>query len=209
MNAYIFCWSESDRRPGYDISSGDLIIAADSGFLYAQRCGVTPDIVLGDFDSIDGSSVPSGFDRITLPREKDDTDALYAVKLALSKGCNGIYLAGGMGGRLDHTLGAISVLRYASEKGAECGMDDGYTRVFYVRSGQTAEMKYDPEVRYISFFPSESASTITVKGLHYTLDGYVLRASDSICVSNEFNPGVSGSVTAEKGDLIAVMIRRS
>ena len=31
---------------------GDLVIAADAGYLTAKKMGVTPDILLGDFDTL-------------------------------------------------------------------------------------------------------------------------------------------------------------
>lgn len=207
MNAYIFCWSESDRLP-YDIAPDDLVIAADSGYKYAERCGVRPDIVLGDFDSLDETYVPPDAEKITLPKEKDETDALYAVRLAISKGCNGVYLVGGLGGRLDHTLGALAVLRYAAEKGVKTRIDDGYTSAFIVQDGAEVVLPYDPCVKHVSFFPSNGEVTLSVKGLKYTLDGYTLKAADPLCVSNEFVPDRCGSVYAKGGDAVAVMIKQ-
>ena len=82
--ALIFCWSESDRYP-CEIREGDYIICADSGFKYAERLGLKPDILLGDFDSY--SAVGNEAENvITLPAEKDDTDAIEKLIWCYEKG---------------------------------------------------------------------------------------------------------------------------
>lgn len=205
--AIIYCWSESDRLP-FEHCDGDYIICADSGINYARRVGVTPDVVLGDFDS---SECPEGthnsFDVISLPREKDDTDALYAARTALAKGYVRIYLAGGLGGRLDHTLGAISVLRFIEKNGAECVICDGETRVSLVRSGTEKQFLYDANVEYISVFPSNGrVSGVSIKGLKYSLENFELTSDFPIGVSNEYVFGQDGYISTENGDLIIVEI---
>lgn len=205
--AIIYCWSESDRMP-FEPSDGDIVICADSGINYARRVGVRPDIVLGDFDS---SERPEGtdnpFDIIALPREKDDTDALYAARTALAEGCDKIYLAGGLGGRLDHTLGAISVLRFIEKEGAECVICDGKTRVSLVRSGTEKKFEYDANVEYISVFPSNGKSFgVKIKGLKYSLENFELTSDFPIGVSNEYVFGQDGFISSENGDLLIVEI---
>ena len=57
---------------------GDLQIAADAGLLLCERLGVRPDVVLGDFDSMDVRQAPA--DCIRVPVEKDDTDTMLALR---------------------------------------------------------------------------------------------------------------------------------
>ena len=64
---------------------GDLVIAADAGYRACREAGIVPDLLLGDFDSMDQ---PSDFSNIRRsPVEKDDTDTMLAVKTALEEGC--------------------------------------------------------------------------------------------------------------------------
>ena len=206
--AIIYCWSESDRAP-FEHRDGDFIICADSGINYAKRLGVRPDIVLGDFDSATRPEEKSLFDVITLPTEKDDTDALFAARTALSKGYREIYIAGGLGGRLDHTLGAISVLRFIENEGAECVISDGKTRVSFVRSGTEKVFPFDENVEYISVFPSHGKSCgVDIKGLKYSLDDFELTSEFPIGVSNEYVLGQDGRIKAGDGDLLIVEILR-
>ena len=89
--------------------SADYIIAADGGQNRAREFGLQPDCVIGDFDS---TTLNEDFDclYITYPAEKDLTDTEAALTHALEKGCRNVILLGGMGGRLDHTMGNIGLL---------------------------------------------------------------------------------------------------
>ena len=88
---------------------GDLQIAADAGLLLCERLGVRPDVVLGDFDSMDVRQAPA--DCIRVPVEKDDTDTMLALREGLRRGCDTFYLYGATGGaRLDHTLANLQSL---------------------------------------------------------------------------------------------------
>ena len=72
------------------------MLAADAGYLACRQAGVVPDLLLGDFDSMDQ---PEDFDRVRrMPVEKDDTDTMLAVKTGLEQGCGEFYLYGGTGG---------------------------------------------------------------------------------------------------------------
>ena len=112
-----------------DLQDNDLCIAADAGFGYAQRLGILPDLIVGDFDSAKDAppEVLRGIreiaendpDRIVqLEVMKDDTDTLRAVKIGLSRGYKKFYLYGAMGGsRFDHSLANIQTLLYIKHNG--------------------------------------------------------------------------------------------
>ena len=206
--AIIYCWSESNILP-FEKEDGDFIICADSGIDYANRVGATPDVVLGDFDSSKKPEAEAGFQTIILPVEKDDTDALFAARFALEKGFEKICLAGGIGGRLDHTLGAIAVLRFIEKNGAECVICDGKTRISLIRAHTVKKIEYDPNTAYVSVFPSEGDSDgVDIKGFKYSLQGFHLTSSFPIGVSNEPVPASDGYITAGSGDLIVTEIFR-
>ena len=99
------------------LASNSLVIAADGGYKYLDSLGIAPDIYIGDYDS---SECPEGVDAVRLPVEKDDTDMLAAVRLALGRGCREIHMFGGTGGRLDHTLANIQTLHFVTGRGG-CG----------------------------------------------------------------------------------------
>ena len=202
--AVIFCWSESDRKP-FELNSEDYIICADSGYKYAERLGVKPHILLGDFDSYsaDGSEAS---DMIVLPTEKDDTDAMYAVKLAVEKGFDEILLAGGIGGREDHTRGAVSVLKFIRNHCAG-SISDGYTSVNIVKNGETLVIPYDSSIRYVSVFPCGESATVTLKGLKYEITDYTLRDDYPLGVSNEQTLNNESVISCTDGSVEVYTIR--
>ena len=78
---YIFGAGEFDgvfRKPERD----DLIIAADGGISAASKAMLTPNLIIGDFDSYDGT-IPEG--AVVCPREKDDTDTGMAVEAGINE----------------------------------------------------------------------------------------------------------------------------
>lgn len=90
-----------------DKSSVDFIIACDKGLEYALADGVTPNLVIGDFDSLSDKSLLDFFPSecvLRYPHDKDFTDTQLALKYAAKYkapfGKVGIF--GGDGGRLDH-----------------------------------------------------------------------------------------------------------
>ena len=94
-----------------------FVIACDRGYDYACRCGVKPDLVLGDFDSC-RSPVAEDLPVETLPAEKDDTDTMHALRRALELGCTDIALVCALGGRLDHLLANLQTAVFAARQGA-------------------------------------------------------------------------------------------
>ena len=82
-NCVIFCAGGFDGLLS-PIQSDDLVIAADGGLTHAQQLGIAPQVILGDFDSL--GYVPE--DARVFPVEKDDTDAMLAVRHGLLKGCD-------------------------------------------------------------------------------------------------------------------------
>ena len=87
----------------------DLIIAADSGYMNAKALGVTPDLLLGDLDSLGDIKPPKTAEILQVPAEKDFTDTQLAVDTAIKKGASEIIIVGGLSGRLDHTLANIQL----------------------------------------------------------------------------------------------------
>ena len=79
------------------------VICADAGYETAERYGITPDLVVGDFDSAK-TLPPKGNKVLTLPVEKDVTDTMYAVIKGFAKGYRSFVLVGCLGGaRFDHS----------------------------------------------------------------------------------------------------------
>ena len=110
----IFCAGEFHGlvRP---LQQDDFILAADGGLAHAEALGLTPNGILGDFDSL--GYTPEG--AAVFPVEKDDTDAMLAVRKGLELGYREFYLYGSLDGpRLDHTVANFQTLRFLCDHGA-------------------------------------------------------------------------------------------
>ena len=93
----------------------DFLIAADGGLDHILRAGLVPHEILGDFDSL--GYVPGG--ARVFPVEKDDTDAMLAVRRGLSLGYREFWLYGSLDGpRLDHTVANFQTLQFLADHDA-------------------------------------------------------------------------------------------
>ena len=160
----------------------DLIICADAGIMHADKMNFAPDIWVGDFDS----SCQHGFcakRQIRLPREKDDTDTMYAARVALREGADEVTLLAASGSRLDHTLANLFVLKFLEDNGASARMEDEHNTVMLVKSSARIT-KTDGS--YLSLLPFCSVPTgVTVNGVKYPLDNAALYDNNTLGVSNE------------------------
>lgn len=166
-----------------EIDSEDMIIAADGGLKAAESCHITPHCIIGDFDSL--GSVPNGENIRILPCEKDTTDMFEAVNAGLEMGCKVFHLYGGTGGRLDHTIANIQLLKYFAEKGAELFL---YGKDFAITALNKDTIRLNGKAGcYVSVFAlSDIVTGVTIKNLKYELSNHTLANSFPLGVSNEF-----------------------
>ena len=115
-----------DRIRAY-LREDDFYICCDSGLKHREGLGIVPDLIVGDFDSHENPCLD--IDTIVLPCEKDDTDTVFAAKEALKRGFQDFLLVGIIGGRLDHTLGNISLLLMLDGQGKKAVALDDYSEM--------------------------------------------------------------------------------
>jgi len=162
---------------------GDLVIAADAGYRTCRSVGIEPDLLLGDFDSMDQ---PTDFSNVRrVPVEKDDTDTMLAVKTALENGCKEIFLYGGTGGkRLDHTLANLQTLLYLRRRGARGWLyDDDF--IWTVIEDESMTIPRTVEWGLFSAFSlGDRAEGLDLSGFQYPLQDGVLTPEFPLGVSN-------------------------
>ena len=183
----------------------DIVIAADSGALNAKRLGVTPQTVLGDFDSMKEKDIPENAEILRVPAEKDFTDTQLAVDTAIKKGATEIVIIGGIDGRLDHTLSNLGILEDLSAKHIHAVILDGKNRIRYINSTSTliARSGY----RYLSLLClSEKAKGVSVEGCKYPLASATLNRSFQYAVSNEI-VGNCALISVRKGGIYIIESR--
>ncbi|MCL2509050.1 MAG: thiamine diphosphokinase [Oscillospiraceae bacterium] len=179
-----------------------FIIAADGGYNTLVSLGLCPDLLLGDFDSLDSSDLPAGIETIRHPAQKDDTDMMLAAREGLSRGFDAFHIHGGAGGRLDHTLANLHVLSYLAERGAAGFLFHRDCVITAVRDGTLCfPAGYGGTVSV--FCHGENARGVSLAELRYPLNGAELDMSFPLGVSNEFT-GAPASVRVGQGTLIVI-----
>ena len=180
--------------------AGDVILAADAGFRLCRELGLTPDLLLGDFDSMEA---PKDFAHlIRVPVEKDDTDTMLAVREGLRLGCTEFHLYGGTGGkRLDHTLANFQALLYLRRHGARgCLYDDDFCWTAMEDESLTLTRQVDWGI--VSLFPQDGAAEgVTLTGLQYPLADARLTPDVGLAVSNHF-AAEQAAIAVRKGALL-------
>ena len=109
------------------LRTDDYVVYCDSGLKHQARLQVQPNLIVGDFDSHENPLLD--VETIVLPREKDDTDTVYALKECVRRGFEDFLLLGVVGGRLDHTIGNVSTLLYLDEAGKRGRILDDYSEM--------------------------------------------------------------------------------
>ena len=108
----------------------DMVIAADSGLLLLNQAQIEPDMVIGDLDSLrpsDLEHIPQA--RIHRDSGQDDTDLEKAICYCLEHRVGSADIVGATGGRLDHSLNAVSVLvKYGDRLSLTLHDRDGWAR---------------------------------------------------------------------------------
>ncbi len=188
-----------------EISENDFVICADGGYDKAIDARIAPDMVVGDLDSIK-SDIPSDIKTVTAPAHKDDTDTLLAVKLALKKGFRHICLVGACGGRTDQTIANLSVLIYLLKKGVWAEIIGDECNAMIIKNDTrtlSAELS-----RYLSVFSVSKSAVVSIEGAEYELSRYKLKRSFPIGVSNEFKESTDCVITAHKGTVLIMMVKK-
>ena len=177
---------------------GDLVIAADAGYRVCQQAGIVPDLLLGDFDSMDQPDFPN---IRRSPVEKDDTDTMLAVKTALEEGCDTVYIYGGTGGkRLDHTLANLQTLLFIRRRGARGYL---YADDFVWTAVENGSLTIEKTVGwglFSVFCLGDRAEGIDETGFQYPLADAVLTPEFPLGVSNHILEPTA-TITVRKGAL--------
>ena len=164
-----------------DYLEDSFVIAADGGLLSLDKNNITPDLIIGDFDSL--GFEPEGDNVIKHPVKKDDTDMMLAVKKAIDLGYKEIIVFGGCGGRLDHTLANVNTMVYALEKDANISILDSENDL-YITDDDIKLSHRDKD--NFSLFAIEEKAVVDIEGAEYSGSGIVISNNTTLGVSNSF-----------------------
>ncbi|MBT1164131.1 thiamine diphosphokinase [Bifidobacterium felsineum] len=189
------------------IPSDAYIVAADGGLDHTRALGITPNVVVGDFDSLEGArpTAEAGMRTVVLPPLKDDPDMLSALKIGWAAGCREFRIWGGLGGRVDHTLSNIQLMALLAQHGASGYLFGDGTVITAICDGALtfAAHPVAKAGRMVSVFSlSDVSLDVNEPGLKYELEHGTLTNTVVQGVSNEFRDNVPASISVAQGTLI-------
>lgn len=194
MKALIFSGGEFNGLPeGTRPADYNLTVAADKGYAYAESVGIVPDIFVGDFDSFFEKSRVKSPEIFRLIPEKDMTDTQEAVEIAINRGADSILIVGALGGRIDHALANIQLLKFGLDRNANVEIADRCNRVLLLNAPVRIKRQEDC---CLSLIPLTRCEHVFIRGVYYPLSDAVMDLGNSLGISNEFveeyadiNPG--------------------
>ena len=199
MNASCFVFGAG---PFYGLvtapQEGDHILAADGGYRHCKAINLTPDLLLGDFDSL--GIPPDTLPVQTFPVEKDDTDTMLALKTGLNLGYRTFHIYGGTGGRMDHTLANLQALAYLAQQGARGYLYDE-TYVFTAIYNSSITLPARSEGIFSVFCLGPEPKNISILGGQYGGEHVPLSPFFPLGVSNHFQ-GKPVTISVEAGCLL-------
>ncbi len=187
------------------LSAADLLIAADGGLTHLQTLGLAPQLLIGDLDSVSADQVEwakaNGSQIERYPVAKNETDLELALRAALKLGCDEIVIVAGLGGRLDQTLGNLSLLQMEELRSCAVRFEDGREEVFLIRD--TAEIHGQPG-DVVSLLPLwEVVTGVVTENLAYPLRDETLYPEKTRGISNVMNTA-QARVSINNGELLCI-----
>lgn len=191
-----------------EITKDTIIIAADSGANCLWRYKITPNYLIGDFDSIDHKILNYWrYKNVTVesyPTDKDFTDTQLALKKALKLKVKKITFLGCLGGtRIDHLLGVIGLLTECANLNIDASLQDDYQTITLLKKSITVHGKVGQMFSLQAY--GSTVKHLSISGSKYFLKNYSLKMGDALTLSNEFlNKKVR--ISFKSGRLLLIMM---
>ncbi|NLK20960.1 MAG: thiamine diphosphokinase [Epulopiscium sp.] len=187
------------------VNQADCIICADKGMEHAKNMNLLPDLIVGDFDSASEEAIAFYKNKSvpfkTFPTEKDKTDTELALEYAIHKGAKQIWIVGGIGSRMDHTLGNIHLLYLSLKSKIPATLIDAHNQIHLIDDRITIVGNKNDYVSLIPF--SLEVTGVSTKGLYYPLENAILRGGSSYGVSNAITDS-KAFITIKSGLLLVI-----
>jgi thiamine pyrophosphokinase len=186
-------------------STHRLVIAADGGAAHCLTAGVPVDLLVGDFDSVDGTVLETlaaqGTRIVKFPVGKDFTDLELALAEARAQGATRVTVTGASGGRLDHTLGALGALASVAELEPALIEPGDTTWVLAPEGRRSIELQGDGAT--VSLIAFGGAADVTITGVRWPLNHARLTPDAALGVSNVIT-GARARISVHEGVILAI-----
>lgn len=167
------------------LEGASYIVAADGGLAHARTLGLTPDLLVGDLDSVTPSALAAYPDLPTRqhPQEKDQLDLELALEAALGAGASTLRVLGAFGSRLDQGLAALLIAARHAAAGRRVSLHGGNHEAHVVRPGAALELEL-PAGTTLSLLALEEGSVVTSRGVAYPMSRAELPYGTGLGLSN-------------------------
>ena len=200
INDYSFCEK---------YTKDSIVVCCDGGMLHAFKLGIIPNVIVGDFDSADSSTIhyfkSKNVPFKTYPTHKDETDIELGLDEAIEMGARDITIIGGIGSRMDHTLANCHLLLYLLKKGINARIVNENNEIVVIDNKAKISGKAGDLVSLIPL--SMVVRGITTKGLEYPLYNAALSIDDRLIGVSNVMLGSVAEVTVEEGYLYVMRCR--
>lgn len=181
----------------------EYIIAADSGYVTCINADITPDLIIGDFDSSQKPCIAAEI--ISLNKEKAYSDTMHCVIEAKNRGYNHIDIINAIGDRIDHSYANILCLDYCNKNDINCKIITNKCRLSLINGTSRIPKEYE---NFSLFAFMSECKKVKISGAYYTAGFYDkdyldISPSDQFALSN-FVTEDYATVSLEEGTLLLI-----
>lgn len=195
----------TDRLRGI-ARAADLVVVADGGLRHAAGLGVSPTVIVGDFDSVEVRDLAShaATPKQRHPTDKRELDLELALAEAQRRGAQRTIVMGAFGSRLDQTLAALLVCARHQREGLACTLHGTHVDAYPLSAGQSVDPTL-PAGTTFSVVALDDAVLVSIRGARYTADRIALPFGVGRGVSNE--SAGDTEVTCHRGLMVVIVER--
>lgn len=216
MSTVVICGggpiSEVANLEPYKSNDDVVFIGADKGSMHLLDLGITPDIAVGDFDSLSAEEFKVLLKQVPVvnvaPAEKDETDTDLALSQAVDYHPQHILLTGVTGRRLDHYMAVLnSLYRFQKDNpDIQFKIMNKWNEMLLLSPGITVLPRHE-HFPFVSFFALQGTiEQVTLIGMKYNVDHETIEIGNSRFTSNEVL-SEQGSISFSSG--ICLLVRSS
>lgn len=191
-----------------ELEENCVLICADSGANCLYHYNITPNYLIGDFDSISREGLEFFSRKHCIiekyPIEKDYTDTELAMLKALNLKADKIVFLGCTGTRLDHTFGNLGLLLKCLYNNVEAFIKDNNNTITMVNHGLSLNGRKGDKFSLFAY--DEPVIDLDIDGSKYNLNKYFLKIGDGLTISNEFS-NTEVKINFKSGNLIIIKSR--
>jgi len=189
--------------PPEELRAAAFVIACDRGWTYAERLGLAPDLIVGDFDSAPPPRADVPVKRY--PSRKDDTDTMLAAREAVARGFTDVAVCCVFGGRLDHTLANFQTAAFLAVHGARARLYGADAEALVFAAGSVSVPRREGWSLSV-FALSDACEGVTIRGTKYECENETLTNAFPLGVSNVWAAD-EAEISVRGGVLLALLSR--